>query len=55
MIQIPPQQPKEETGPYKLAGTQIPLGLHRLMIPTGPYREDVPSEVVQGTLCGSTD
>jgi hypothetical protein len=55
MIQIPPQRPKEETDPFKMAGMQIPLGLHRLMTPTRPHREDVPSEVVQSTLCGSTD
>jgi len=27
----------------------------RLVTPTGPHGEVVPSEVVQGTLCGSTD
>jgi hypothetical protein len=42
----PSQQPNEETDPFKMAGMQIPVGLHRLMTPTGPLREDVPSEVV---------
>ena len=32
-----------------------PRAAQRLMTPTGPHREDVPSEVAQGTLCGSTD
>jgi hypothetical protein len=29
MIQIPPRQPKEETSPSKMAGTQILLWLHK--------------------------
>jgi len=32
-----------------------PRAAQRLITPTRPHREDVPSEVVQGTLCGSTD